>query len=667
MPFEDVPYCILSATTFDDEYSLKEFSAKGWQSAKNSSYPQDLIIKIESPNPYQIISCLEISIAKSDLNFELLGFITFDENTESEFQTQELKTIQIGHYALYIKLDILDIHRNKLNIFNQFKASILSFKIVTESQTQRMNENSFDYVLKEDYLRAKRSKEIIELIETVANEIVSLSLEKSKAVSEENFDLAHDLKLRIEKVKLSLEKDINSLESGSFEENQHQNHIDQRNVQELSKKTVITQDEERPLPALQNKNIAIETTEELSESIKKEFEIVISLFGLDLLSDLLSRNFQKQISAFQSILEQINDSWESDPKSTCLACIQCMAIALGDSREKIVSYAYLIWFKISAKNLHGMSYMFKEIESIIPQLLVKGSDSNVRIKKVVLDIILDIAGIFYCLPESIYPHLIRPFNKSTPSRILKGRLDIVYQVLLETEIPPHSGWSLENLMSFIKDPLTFSATEIREVSQNIARKLYLLFGNKIESYLSHLKDNQIKLITAIVETPGCEKSEKHIPSKRKEKILASIKPTNNYKEKILKEDLPPDQTSGTVHIPEASNMTLSSKRNVCVFCKEQFFETSNDVMSRHFNECPLLCKCPYCSSLKEVSQLNEHVLHECAIKPKVIQCMKCYLAIPEVSEDFIRCPLCLEYILKDPLQEGLRCHLMNGIGCKNKI
>lgn len=52
------------------------------------------------------------------IKFEKLGYMEFDTNEKTKFQTRELKSAYVDSMAMLLKIFVLDNHNNKVNIFN---------------------------------------------------------------------------------------------------------------------------------------------------------------------------------------------------------------------------------------------------------------------------------------------------------------------------------------------------------------------------------------------------------------------------------------------------------------------------------------------------------------------------------------------------------------------
>lgn len=139
--------------------------SRGWQSPRNCSYPQQIILKISSVNELielskiqflshqsKIASKVEIVVAddfdgsnmdypstnterQRSITFEdcrnirRLGYVSLNSNEQSQYQARELKSINITpQRAMFVKLILHDCWKNDLNPYNQ--VGIISIQLL---------------------------------------------------------------------------------------------------------------------------------------------------------------------------------------------------------------------------------------------------------------------------------------------------------------------------------------------------------------------------------------------------------------------------------------------------------------------------------------------------------------------------------------------------------
>uniref|UniRef100_T1I0C3 TOG domain-containing protein n=1 Tax=Rhodnius prolixus TaxID=13249 RepID=T1I0C3_RHOPR len=144
-----VEFKVVYASGEDDKFRASELddhgpTVRGWQSAKDCLYPQELIFKLNTPtiltqvqilaHQYLIPERIELwtgpdalaDLAEDDilnLPFDYLGYITLGDNRGSGFRSRELKSITIpaGEKTSYVKLSLQCNHSNGHNIYNQVR------------------------------------------------------------------------------------------------------------------------------------------------------------------------------------------------------------------------------------------------------------------------------------------------------------------------------------------------------------------------------------------------------------------------------------------------------------------------------------------------------------------------------------------------------------------
>jgi hypothetical protein len=152
-----------------DELHRGSKESRGWQSPRNCSYPQQLILKVSAGNEpielskiqflshqSKIASKVEIVVAddfdgsnmeysstnterQRSITFEdcrnirRLGYVSLNSNEQSQYQARELKSINITpQRAMFVKLILHDCWKNDLNPYNQ--VGIISIQLLGTTQ-----------------------------------------------------------------------------------------------------------------------------------------------------------------------------------------------------------------------------------------------------------------------------------------------------------------------------------------------------------------------------------------------------------------------------------------------------------------------------------------------------------------------------------------------------
>ncbi|CAO3666580.1 unnamed protein product [Umbelopsis vinacea] len=169
------------------------------------------------------------------IQFNRLGFVSLGDNISTDYCVRELKSINIGYNAEYIRLVLSDCHKNKLNHQNQ--VGLAAIRVIgrklegheernvsraTANSISSMRSDEADLDIKrskideqlstwidslseqkklcvqaEDYQGARIYKQWSRTLLALANEIEELEVEKLRAVNVEDFDEAERLKLVI--------------------------------------------------------------------------------------------------------------------------------------------------------------------------------------------------------------------------------------------------------------------------------------------------------------------------------------------------------------------------------------------------------------------------------------------------------------------------------------
>ncbi len=116
----------------------------------------------------------------------------------------------------------------------------------------------------------------------------------------------------------------------------------------------------------------------------------------------------------------------------------------------------------------------------------------------------------------------------------------------------------------------------------------------------------------------------------------------------------------------------------CQFCGRSDKRFTEQTLDKHYvKTCPMLCPCPLCGQVVEISSLQLHFVSECERKSLVRQCPMCKEAVRSddldahvaakkcivATKTHNVCPLC--HARFEAGSKGWDKHLLNAPGCKN--
>ena len=246
-----VPFLIYGVSSEDQDYPSSELlssssSSRGWQTQRLVSFPQYLIIKFPRKVQLQslqylshqckISSKVEIHISlggqkPAEPVFKKLGYFSLSSNESSNFQSRELKTVYVEAPVQFVKFVFMSPYPNNMNFFNQVGVIALTFygseisgnserppqnfapsqksdDLQTRMQNDQKTNDLIDSlenekrkaVQNEDYAKAKEIKEQIQKLKDSADMIGQLEQRKRRLVEEEDFEAADIVKREIEKL-----------------------------------------------------------------------------------------------------------------------------------------------------------------------------------------------------------------------------------------------------------------------------------------------------------------------------------------------------------------------------------------------------------------------------------------------------------------------------------
>jgi len=262
-PVGKLRFSIHSVSGEDPDYPARELlyhsaHTRGWQTPRFCRYPQEVVLRLDRPSrvqqiqilshEYKIAQRLEIFVGtlppgEDDVSrcaFKRLGHLSFHSNEKTNFQARELKTVHVSHAAHLVKLSLQGPHMNQHNIYNQVSlvavnllgdafgdevpegpasygaaargggalgapprdlALEMDVDSVTAAQIRDLHAQKSRAIAEEDYDRAKELKAAVDRLREVGRKVAQLEAKKRAAVEREDYDEAKALKQDIEKLR----------------------------------------------------------------------------------------------------------------------------------------------------------------------------------------------------------------------------------------------------------------------------------------------------------------------------------------------------------------------------------------------------------------------------------------------------------------------------------
>ncbi|XP_031327961.1 centrosomal protein of 104 kDa-like [Photinus pyralis] len=229
-----IKFSVIHATGEDPKFKSSELNnhspvVKGWQSAKNCDFPQEIMLQLEKQclltkvqvlaHQYLIPSKIELFASNQDtntiedvvnINWDYIGYITLSDNQSSMFKSRELKSVSVPPcVATFLKLKLGKNHTNAYNVNNQVSVIAVNVlgnelearkrSIENESIADKLNALISDpeYVSPYDDLAFEMYVDV-----GVANTIREMELKKHLAVLGERYEYARKLKQTIERLRI---------------------------------------------------------------------------------------------------------------------------------------------------------------------------------------------------------------------------------------------------------------------------------------------------------------------------------------------------------------------------------------------------------------------------------------------------------------------------------
>ena len=690
------------------ELLLPSNLSQGWESAKDGSFPQTLILQFVGvvelrqvqfwSHNAKISTKIELLSATPEkllpdkdllqLKYKRLGYLSLSSNESTGFSVRELKSVYLTAKVLYLRINFHKAYSNKSNPFGQIglmaincmgnmmetasdpqtDANIVSLYNKTLNQKlQALEIAKLSAAAHDDFDKAKLLKFSLDKIHSVINHIKLLENNKMIAVKREDYDNARMLTGEIYRFRNALIIDPLGMVS-TAEPHQKTEVIEEAKVSHINKpkqdNRVVSE-----FAASSHELDAIATTSELlvpaikKSSQKKQVEEDKVESGADLKELQKSRKLAERYSL--ALKPQILDNLFSTSRSSRTAALDTIEQQFKDKTME----------KVCMKDEQKAALALLGILSI----LAIDSDATVSSKSIAIleDALVTYPydldaeeGIFFTHIDTVLAALTDALNSNS----IKSQEKSIHAL---TNIAKNENISLTTMFwhvtksDILRADSTHALVKLRAMQQLIAEhgpKDKTSVGKRVIDFLLNGTRHGDETVesTAWQVLSEC-------------KVLVKEKFTD-----LLKGLSEEERTNVTDKLTSIYNNKVSAidvlpvnKPKACEFCgKEDEKFVTQDMLDLHmYSECPLLTKCQECNFVIEIANVNHHLLTDCEKSTDYSECQKCHEAILKSEfeghinckesndENSIRCPLC-HLDVKPCTNDSWKDHILTK--CKRK-
>jgi len=263
-------FSVAYASGADPEYPSRELNThsphtRGWQSPRFCDFPQEIGLQLEAPSRLtqvqllshqsKIATRIELFVGKGAsyeaASWRRLGYLSLDDNSRSNYEARELKSVYIDSAGQFLKLLVHKCYANKHNIFSQ--VGIVAINLLGESLSRPIvggaaRHGSVDQgwgeskdecptyaqnldaetagrihsvvaakeraVQDEDYDKAKRLKAAEAELQALGARLSQLEVGKRAAIEAEDYDRAKEVKFETDAIKNQIRYVLQAAEGG---------------------------------------------------------------------------------------------------------------------------------------------------------------------------------------------------------------------------------------------------------------------------------------------------------------------------------------------------------------------------------------------------------------------------------------------------------------------
>ncbi|CUI14123.1 Hypothetical protein, putative [Bodo saltans] len=435
-------------------------------------------------------------------------------------------------------------------------------------------------------------------------------------------------------------------------------------------------------------------------------------FGIYAAACLFSKRFQLREAAVKSIASSNGFAFLPNKSTAGDALVQYAGHKGYGINDSVAAVFFAVCDALSAiltgslKGSPSPSSIGGSFMALLPDLMLKAGDNNARVREVAATVLTQIASSDLGPERVSNAALAEPENstkKPLNHRVHVARIHIVQLLLQDAGLnrkDARTGLTSEAIMTRLVLPsLQHSHQDVREGALALLVDLYRM-APSINKYFTDLKPAQKALIDERIgqsggqanvspqkkgraqisrdDEPEMVSSSFTVDKGGTNEVLAAARQVRDAKAKSAEKPAPKAAAKAPAAKP-APPPAEDPSTKTCQFCDRYDKRFDEQSFQLHYlRTCPMLCPCPLCGQVTEISYLQTHIVSECDHRTLVRQCPLCKEAVrAEDLEDHVAakqcivaskqynvCPLCHEK-LTPAGEKGWKLHLLKSPGCVN--
>ena len=481
-----------------------------------------------------------------------------------------------------------------------------------------------------------------------------------------------------------------------------------------------------------NENMADTELPTLSEKEEREASVIIDTFGMIVARKLFSKSWkhrQESISSFSTELSSPSKvSSENSPSRVSRAVVAALRKGMNDQvfvvlQDSVELLKKLLTEYIPENNL-SKTELTRTIEKLFPLILKRTGDVAPRSRNMMFETAVDIARSQEVKSLGIVPKVVcEPIKskKQAPWRAMKSQVEMIKLLIPELGVGDENGFNIDEVMDILVKGIEHANGTVRDASLECIMDIYKIKGDVVKKYfppddatsrknplyvklfdgfdkadgkltaaerkaaaakekedLEKNKANEVKALQEQLEQlRGIAQQQVSAVAQQGSSAAGTKTPQENMREKQRKKSEARSIKERSVSFePNSDGKVANIEKPVerlCIFCGEQNDAFSDENLDIHYwKSCPMLKRCDSCNEVVEISELDQHLISECANKVDFTTCKVCAVVITKSEEvehlkgqqcaqnskqKFVcRCPLCKTVV--DAGDENWKAHLI---------
>lgn len=262
-----------------------------------------------------------------------------------------------------------------------------------------------------------------------------------------------------------------------------------------------------------------------------EDEELARVFSFDILNQLRSKAWDDRARALQQVRERVegNELGDVTPEELYMATADAVKALLADRVMPVylgaLELSRLLLVDFAARHELGREVVERHADKLLPLIVDKTSDRNTRSIEATNAAIMAMAKALgcRCVMQHVLPHGVEPVSTAKESAAIRGRLEVMEQLIDTFGISKSCGVSLSAVMGWVRNHLEAADEKVRHAAVEVTVSCYMHKGDRTRGYVANLKPALVKILDQRFAEAEKYGNKGKVPKKRGTRKLPALK------------------------------------------------------------------------------------------------------------------------------------------------